>query len=269
MLRHERPEDRMTLDPRRGTRRHAPVGDTDQVGTLSSAGTAVPAAGPATASARWRRWFGWVTVGEFVGFAAPAVVGAASTTWSLPATAAGLLLAGAVEGTALGWAQAHVLGRELPALPRGRFVAATAVAAVVAYAIGLVPIALGERLAALPLAVLITGAMVGGACLLATIGTAQWLVLRRVRPRCAWWIITTAAAWAGGLLVFTAVASPLWQPGQLLALTIAIGVLGGLTMAATVAGLTGAAAVRLTYRAPGNVVTRAERRRETRRAGRG
>jgi hypothetical protein len=58
-------------------------------------------------------------------------------------------------------------------------------------------------------------------------------------------IATTAGAWAAGLLVFTTVATPLWQPGQALPLIIAIGVLGGLVMAATVAGLTGAAAVRL------------------------
>lgn len=90
------------------------------------------------------------------------------------------------------------------------------------------------------------GGLLGGACLLATIGTAQWLVLRRARPRCAWWIATTAAAWAGGLLVFLALATPLWQPEQPLPLTIAIGVLGGRAMAATVAGLTGAAAARLT-----------------------
>src|SRR3954447_15721307 len=105
--------------------------------------------------------------------------------------------------------------------------------------------ALGARLSALPVAVLIAGGAVGGACLLATIGTAQWLVLRTVRPRSAWWIATTAGAWAAGLLAFAAVATPLWQPGQVLPLVIAIGVLGGLVMAATVAGLTGAAAVRL------------------------
>lgn len=196
----------------------------------------------------WRRWFVWVTLGECTGFVAPAIVGAASSTWSLPATAAGLLVAGALEGTALGWAQAHVLARDLVTLPRARFVAATAVAAVLAYAIGLVPVALGERLTTLPPALLICGGVVGGGVLLGSIGTAQWLVLRRVRPRCAWWIAATGGAWVGGLLMFVAIATPLWEPGQPVALSIAVGVLGGLVMAATVAALSGAAAVRLVVR---------------------
>ncbi|MEK6439048.1 hypothetical protein [Pseudonocardia sp. T1-2H] len=237
------PERAAALDVHHGHHPHTLVGDTDEVVAFQPA--AASTASPPTSSALWRRWFAWVTLGEFVGFVAPAVVGAVSTTWSLPAAAAALLLAGADEGGALGWAQAHVLGPQLPALRRGRFVAATALAAVLAYALGLIPMALGERLAALPVAVVVAGGVVGGACLLATIGTAQWLVLRTVRPRSAWWIATTAGAWAAGLLVFTTVATPLWQPGQALPLIIAIGVLGGLVMAATVAGLTGAAAVRL------------------------
>ncbi|GAA4690497.1 hypothetical protein GCM10023215_29020 [Pseudonocardia yuanmonensis] len=230
-----------------------PVTDSDEIVAFQPVEPASAAANtPETPSGVWLRWFAWVTLGEFTGFVAPAIVGAASTTWPLPATAAGLLLAGAAEGTALGWAQAHVLGRELPALRRARFVAATALAAVLAYTIGLVPMALGERLTTLPPALLITGGAMGGAVLLASIGTAQWLVLRRVRARCAWWIATTAGAWTAGLLVFTAVATPLWQPGQPLALTVAIGVLGGLAMAATVAALTGAAAVRLVTRRAGH-----------------
>lgn len=233
----------------RGRHQPTPVADTDEVVALSpvepGGGTAT-ASSSARAQALWRRWFAWVSLGEFIGFIAPAVVGAVSTAWPLPAAAAGVLLAGAVEGTALGWAQAHVLSRKLPRLPRRRFVVATAGAAVLAYAIGLVPMAAGERLTALPVAALISGGLVGGACLLATIGTAQWLVLRKIRARCAWWIATTGAAWAGGLLVFTWIVTPLWQPGQPLPLTVAIGVLGGAVMAAAVAALTGLAAVRLT-----------------------
>ena len=51
--------------------------------------------------------------------------------------------------------------------------------------------------------------------------------------------------WAVGLLVFTAITTPLWAPGQPAALMAAIGVLGGLAMAGTVAALTGWALVRL------------------------
>jgi hypothetical protein len=47
------------------------------------------------------------------------------------------------------------------------------------------------------------------------------------------------------LLVFTAATTPLWQPGQPIVVIAAIGVLGGLLMAGTVAALTGWALVRL------------------------
>jgi hypothetical protein len=193
----------------------------------------------------WLRWFRWVALGEGAGFVAPAVIGAASTAWPTPAMVAALLAAGAVEGGVLGWAQAHVLVDIVARLPRRAFVLATAAGAVAAYSIGLIPVLLGESLTRWPAALQVGSFVVGGAALLATIGTAQWLVLRRVRTGSAWWIPTTAGAWAAGLLVFTAVAPPLWQPGQPLALLVAIGVLGGLVMAATVAALTGLAAVRL------------------------
>ena len=48
-----------------------------------------------------------------------------------------------------------------------------------------------------------------------------------------------------GLLVFFAVTTPLWQPGQPPVLIALIGALGGLLMAATTAAVTGAALTRL------------------------
>jgi hypothetical protein len=90
--------------------------------------------------------------------------------------------------------------------------------------------------------------VVVGTVVLASIGTAQWLVLRAALPRSASWIATTAGAWAVGLLAFAAVTTPLWQPGQPLALVTAIGVLGELVMAGTVAAITGAGLVLLLRR---------------------
>ncbi len=192
-----------------------------------------------------RAWLLWVTLGEFLGFAFPATVGALSVGWAPVPAAAALLAAGAVEGGLLGAAQAHVLRRVLPALPRGRFIAATAAAAVAAYAIGLVPSTVGERLATVPMALLVALAVVGGAVLLSTIGTAQWWVVRHVARRSAAWIPATAAAWAVGLLAFMGVATPLWQSGQPVLLVIAIGALGGLVMAFVVAVITGVALLRI------------------------
>jgi hypothetical protein len=71
------------------------------------------------------------------------------------------------------------------------------------------------------------------------------LELRRHLARAEWWVAATAAAWCVGLLAFAVVTTPLWQPGQSTILVIAIGALGGLAMAATMAGITGWALTRL------------------------
>ncbi|MEV4143822.1 hypothetical protein AB0J40_09155 [Amycolatopsis sp. NPDC049691] len=190
-------------------------------------------------------WFLVVTAAEFLGFAIPAVAGALTadspTAVSLPA----LLLAGAVEGAALGTGQALVLRRSLPALHTRRWVAATAGAASFAYLAGLAPSTWAADLVSWPPMVLWPVAAVLGTALLLSIGFAQWLVLRRLLSRSARWIFTTAGAWLFGLAVFLGVTTPLWQPGQNLALTIVIGIFGGLVLAATTSAVTGVALRRL------------------------
>lgn len=126
------------------------------------------------------------------------------------------------------------------------FVVATALAAATAYAVAMVSVVLGDRVASLPVPLQVVGGAALGAVLLSTIGTAQWLVLRRAVPGSVFWIPATAAAWAVGLGAFLAVSTPLWQPGRSFALTVAIGVLAALVMAVTVALLTLSAALRLT-----------------------
>jgi hypothetical protein len=184
-------------------------------------------------------WFRWVTAGEFVGFAAPAVAGAMSGSVAV------LVLAGVVEGAVLGWAQARVLTRALPALPALQWIATTAAAAGFAWTVAMTATANGERLASLPAAVVIPVAAVMGMAVLLSIGVAQWLVLRYHVENAHRWIWATGLAWGVALLVFVVVTTPLWQPGQGLALRVLIGVLGGLLMAATMAVITGAALVRL------------------------
>jgi hypothetical protein len=200
-----------------------------------------PLRGPALA----RTWFLAVTPAEFLGFAIPAVTGALTaggpTAVSLPA----LLLAGAAEGAALGTGQALVLQRALPALNTRRWVVATAGAASFAYLAGLAPSTWAADLVSWPPLVLWPVAAVLGTALLLSIGFAQWLVLRRHLARSARWIATTAAAWLLGLAVFLGATTPFWQPGQPVALTVLIGVFGGLLMAATTSAVTGAALRRL------------------------
>jgi hypothetical protein len=173
-----------------------------------------------------RHWIAAVTLGEFAGFCAPALTGA--LTASVPA----MLIAGAVEGALLGGSQAIVLRRAVAGLRPWRWIVATAVAAMIAYLLGLTPSTVAGPLP--PLLVI-----VGGVALVSSIGVAQWLVLRRFVDRAVAWIPITALAWTAGLGVFLAFATPLWQPGQSTPMIAAIGMAGGLLMAATTAAITG------------------------------
>jgi hypothetical protein len=192
-----------------------------------------------------RSWCWTVTAAEFVGFAVAACVGAVTANAAAGISVPALLAAGAVEGGMLGWGQVTVLRRALPSVGRRQWIVATAIAAALAYAIGLVPSTLAGSVGSWPLAIVVPGAVVLGAALLASIGTAQWLILRRHVTGALRWIGTTALAWLVGLGVFLGFAMPLWQPGQPLALTIVIGVGGGLLMAATTSLITGVALRRL------------------------
>jgi hypothetical protein len=64
-----------------------------------------------------------------------------------------------------------------------------------------------------------------------------------------WWRhfrnAAAAEVWLGGLGAFLGFATPLWRPGQSVALIVAIGVVGGLLMAAVTSAITGLAVRRL------------------------
>jgi hypothetical protein len=185
-----------------------------------------------------RSWIVGVTAAEFAGFAVPATVGALTADAPAGIAVPAVLAAGAVEGAMLGAGQARVLRTVVPGFAARRWVTVTAVAAVIAYAIGLVPSVFAEVWRHRPLLAAAVGVPLAVA-LLSSIGTAQWLVLRRFAGRAGRWIGTTAAAWLAGLTVFLAFTMPLWHAGQPVAAVILIGLAGGLLMAATTSALTG------------------------------
>jgi hypothetical protein len=205
-----------------------------------------PAARPLRGRALWRRWTSAVAIGETIAFIAPAVAGAALGALDAPfwLLAPVVLACGAVEGAVLGLAQAFALRQALPTVATRDWVRATVVGALVAWSIGLLPSAF--ELERLPTAAVVGAGVPLATTLLLSMGALQWRVLRTRVPRAGWWIATTAGAWAAGLIAFTAVTSPLWQEGQSPVLIAAIGVLGGVVMATTVAAASGAALVWLT-----------------------
>lgn len=192
-----------------------------------------------------RRWTGWVAAGELAGFVVPTVVGALvlvePRAWSYPA----MIGAGVLEGVVLGAAQAHVLRGVLPAVSVRRWIGATAIGAALGWVIGLLPSMTSEVWPGWPGPVLVLTGLVGAVALVCSIGALQWLELRRHVARAGWWVVANAAAWGFGLIAMLAVSTPLWQPGQSIGLVVAIGVLAGAVMAATMALTTGLALRRL------------------------
>jgi hypothetical protein len=196
----------------------------------------------------WRVWFGWVSLGELVGFAIPAAVGALTVAAAMPWQVAALVAAGAAEGAVLGFAQSHVLRRTLPGLVTRRWVVATVLGATVAWVAGMSPVYAWPVVEALPWPLVAVGAVLAGTVLLLSIGLAQAYVLKDLLSGAGWWIVANATAWVAGLSAFMLVSTPLWQPGQTWPLVALIGVLAGAVMAATMAAVTGVAIVRLAGR---------------------
>ncbi len=217
-----------------------------------------PPSGPVPRPRFRRRWLLVVTAGEAVGFLVP-VLAVLSGAADLPGAAglAVVVAAGAAEGAVLGAAQAAVLAGEVPGLSRRDWIVRTAAAAAVAWVIGMGPSTWAEGVLDGPVALQVVLAVPAAGVLLGSIGLAQWTVLRRHVPRAGRWVAWTAAGWLAGLAVFTAFTAPLWQPGQAPALVAAIGVLGGLVMALSMAAVTGRGAVLLLRGTTGAPVARA------------
>lgn len=204
--------------------------------------------GPRPDRSPFTRWTVTVTVAESLGFVAPAAVGVTTTDLPWYAALPALLAAGAVEGAVLGWAQASVLRRVLPAVRGIRWVMLTAAAAVAAYLLGMA-IALAATASGWTQIVV---PVVCGALLLLSIGGAQWLELRHHLANAASWVPATAIAWLLALGAFLAIATPLWHEGQRAWVAVLIGAGAGTVMALVQAALTGWWLLRLLSRAGAN-----------------
>ncbi len=183
------------------------------------------------------------TAGECLGFAVPAAVGALLA----PALtgprgsvlfAAIMVAAGAAEGAILGTSQWLVLGRRLPGLQARAWIGLTALAAALAWAIGMLPSALFDLgLSTLTIAAV---ALPLAPVLLCSIPVLQWTVLRRFVPRAGWWIPINVCGWLAGISwVFGAMA--LVDEGSSPAVVFAVGASAGLLMGATAAAISGLA----------------------------
>lgn len=199
----------------------------------------------------WWRWVLATAVGEFVGFAVPAAVGAGAA-WTIEKMVGSvaalamlnvmvMVLAGVVEGAVLGFAQWLVLRRYIQNMARREWVLATALAAGVAWTIGMLPSTLGDLATLIPM-VLVGGAVLLGAVFVASIGFAQWLVLRRYIQNAGWWVLANAVAWPLGVAVpFIGLA--MVPEGAHVVVWVVVGVVSGLLMGVVVGAITGMALV--------------------------
>lgn len=199
----------------------------------------------------WGRWALATTLGELVGFLAPALAGVLVTRAVAPMGGAAaplltfgvLVAAGSLEGAALGFAQSRVLREAVPTIAWQRWTGATALAGVVAWVLGMLPNTLADLLG-LGLGALLALWAVVAPGLLLTIGVAQWLVLRRHLPRAALWIPANALGWTLGVGA-TFLGATLITETMPPALAVAIGVASGVAMGMVVGVITGWALVRL------------------------
>jgi hypothetical protein len=202
------------------------------------------------------RWVLLVTLGEAVGFSVPAAVGVAVTaaSWQPVVTIVAMVLAGSVEGAALGTTQADCLYRwgVLPA--RRRWIIATGLGAAVAWSLGMLPSALGGLRWT---AGTVVAVGIGGLILLASLPLAQYLVLRDHVRRAVLWIPINMAAWLLGI-TWTLLPSPWIDQATPTAKLVVIYSIAGLCMAATVAVVTGIGILRLA-RAPIQIAGNGER----------
>ncbi len=154
------------------------------------------------------RWVAGCAAAESMGLGAAAaaalIAGAVGGGAGRGSLAVGVIVAaGIVEGLCLGGAQAWLLTRTLPLLPRRRFVAVTVLVAGVGWAAGSAPMVISadDGGAAPPLLVLLSGAAALGLLMGGLLGGAQAWTMRRATTRPMRWMWANVAAWPGAMAV--------------------------------------------------------------------
>ncbi|HKZ70799.1 MAG TPA: hypothetical protein VJ020_12005 [Anaerolineales bacterium] len=194
----------------------------------------------------WELWWRWVlavTAGELVSFAVPSVVGAMAMGFGFSNLAflVCIVLAGVGEGAILGSAQWLALRLAIPQMRWHEWTLPTALAAMLAWIIGMTPSTFVDFETVTP-ATLIVGGGALGILFLLSMGGAQWLALRRYAPRAGWWVLANAVAWPVGVAM-PFITLGLVPDGASAAVMIVAGVVGGVLMGIVVGALTGLALV--------------------------
>lgn len=184
----------------------------------------------------FRRWVACTIAGEAAGFTVAAALAATQDLSRMPEFAI-LLGAGALEGALLGRGQAMAMSRlQLPTAILRLWPVATSVAAVVAWSIGLIPGSM-HRMGWSSLSSWLLAAVLV-LVLLASIPTAQFMLLRTALPTAGRWVRFNAVAWMLGL-AWTFAPPALVTPNTPVVSEIGVYAIAGVLMATTVAIVTG------------------------------
>ena len=184
----------------------------------------------------FRRWVACTIAGEAAGFTIAAALAATQDLSRMPEFAI-LLGAGALEGALLGRGQAMAMSRlQLPTAILRLWPVATSVAAVVAWSIGLIPGSMHRMGWSSWSSWLLAAVLV--LVLLASIPTAQFMLLRTALPTAGRWVRFNAVAWMLGL-AWTFAPPALVTPNTPVVSEIGVYAIAGVLMATTVAIVTG------------------------------
>jgi hypothetical protein len=184
----------------------------------------------------FRRWVACTIAGEAAGFTVAAALAATQDLSRMPEFAI-LLGAGALEGALLGRGQAMAMSRlQLPTAILRLWPVATSVAAVVAWSIGLIPGSMHRMGWSSWSSWLLAAVLV--LVLLASIPTAQFMLLRTALPTAGRWVRFNAVAWMLGL-AWTFAPPALVTPNTPVVSEIGVYAIAGVLMATTVAIVTG------------------------------
>lgn len=197
----------------------------------------------------WSRWVGANALAEFLGLGSSALLWIAyfmglEAQLGVMASAAVVVVGSTLlEGTAVGVLQGQLLRRVLPRLSLASWWSATAIGALIAWSLGMIPstmMAMADTASAAPSpaemsdALQYTLAALMGLVLGPVLAFPQWLVLRRHITHAGLWIAANAVAWCWGMVVIFIVMS--FVPAGGITLATGLIVLGGLALAGAVVG---------------------------------
>ena len=209
---------------------------------------------PSSSQIYWR-WALVCTAGELIGFGGIPVLAGYATVASTEPLEPGVravmiylvsVAGGLAEGAVLAGFQVLVLRRYLPRLNAGRWIRLTAVAAGLAWMLGMLAPTLDDLIGLSTTAQLIIW-IPSSVLILLSIGTAQSLVLADVVQNPTSWIVANAVGWLLGL-IWTFVLPALLPENSPPSTWVTTFVIAGILMGLTVGLVTGYALINLKRR---------------------